>query len=89
MKAFIEKHKSFVSTVYTISLYIGFIWGGLKVLRLIFDSIRQGDFVSFIFAILFNSIIMMLNALLFAAIYGTIAVLILFIPYLIIRGLIR
>ena len=89
MRAFIEKHMPFVSTVYTISFYIGMFWGFIKVLQLIFDSIREGNFFGFVFVILFNSFIAMLNALLFALVWGTIALIVLFIPYLLVRGLFK
>jgi hypothetical protein len=89
VKAFIERHKSFVTTIYTIAFYLGTIWGFIQVLRIIFDSLRTGNFFGFVIAILFNSIIAMLNGLVFAALYGTIAVVVLFIPYLVIRGLFK
>jgi len=87
--AFWEKHSLFFSSIYTFAFYISAFLAFIQWLRLIFDSIRTGNFFAFVLAVLLQSFLMMINATLGAIIYGTIAVVILIIPYLVIRGFVR
>jgi len=87
--SFWSKHSAFFSTVYTIAFYLSMLLAFIDWLKLIFDSIRSGNFFSFVFGIILQSIIMTFGALLGAAVYGTVAVVIFMIPYLVIRGFIR
>lgn len=89
INAFWDKHGQFFSTVYTFAFYFSMILAFIQWLKLVFDSIRAGNFFTFVFAILLQSILMTFNAFLGAAFYGTIAIIILILPYLIIRGFMR
>lgn len=87
LKRFYHKHETYFVSVYTAAFVIGYIYGVIVLLRNIFDSLRGGDFFSFVISIIFSSIIMMFNGLWVGLVLGTIFALILFIPYLVIRGL--
>ena len=75
--------------MYAIAFYLSMFLAFIDWLKLIFDSVRSGNFFAFVFGIMLQSIIMTFSALLGAAIYGTVAVVIFIIPYLVIRGFIR
>lgn len=87
VKRFFHRHETFFTYVYGAAFVIGYIWAGINLLKTIFDSIRNGDFITFVISIVFSSIIMIVQGLLFGLIFGTILMLILFLPYLVIRGL--
>lgn len=86
MKLFWEKHSNYFSTIYSVFFYLGCIYGYILVLKDIFDSLRTGNFLGFLLIIVFNTVIAMWNGILTSAFYGTIASIVLFIPYLAIRG---
>lgn len=86
-KRFYHKHETYFSYVYGFAFVIGYIYGIIVLLRSIFDSIREGDFISFVISIIFSSVIMILNGFIVGIFLGTILAIILFLPYLVIRGL--
>lgn len=88
-ESFIDKHKSFVTTTYTVCFYIGGIYAFLKWLVTLFEVAHNGDMIGFLFAFLLQSLYMAITAFIFAAVAGTISVIILFLPYLVVRGFIK
>lgn len=86
-RSFKEKHGNFFSTIYGICFYIGGIIGVLNWLRAIFDSIRSGDFVTFVVSIILQAVVIGVIAVVVGLVWGTFFSVLLFIPYLVIRGL--
>lgn len=89
MKTIWENHKDFIKTVYYIAYGIGYLMGLFDWLRALLASIQEGNFVSFLLALVFQFIFTFFSAFLIAIVWGTIGVIVLFIPYLVIRGFIK
>lgn len=86
-KRFYHKHETYFTSIYQVAFVIGYIYGIIVLLRNIFDSLRSGNFLSFVISIIFSSVIMMFTGLIVGLLLGTFLALVLFIPYLVIRGL--
>jgi len=80
------KHESYFTIVWYLSFGIGFVYGFIKLLDVIFKAIRSGDFATFVIAILLNSIFTMLWGFIGGIVVFVVLVIITFIPYLIVRG---
>ena len=81
-----EKHEGYFTVVLNISVAIGFLYGFIKLLNVIFNAIRSNDFGTFVFVILFNSPLTMLWGLIAGIVVFVGLVVVTFIPYLIVRG---
>lgn len=88
-QSFWEKHSSYVTVLWYISTWIGGIYGFIQLLYTIFNAIREGDFFAFVFAIVLNSLYVVLWAFIGGGILFLILLVLTFIPYLIIRGLLK
>lgn len=89
MKTIWKNHKGFIKGCYNIALYLSVIYGLFSWLRLIFLSIAEGDFLAFILVFVLQSFMVVITGLIGCIVWGTIAVVILFIPYLIVRGFVK
>jgi hypothetical protein len=81
-----EKHESYFTIVWYISFGIGMLYGIIKLLAVIFNAIRAGDFLTFVTAIILNSVLTMLYGFIGGIFIFVVLVIITFIPYLIVRG---
>lgn len=84
--SFWEKHSAFIQGVYTITFYLMSIYAFFKWLVILFETAREGNIAGFIVAFILSTIYQSFTALISTAIWGTIAIVVLFIPYLILRG---
>jgi len=89
IKSFFRRHESYFSTIWGISLFLGFVFAFIKWLSLIFESIQAGSFLLFAITIIFQSIIIMVQGFLSAVVIAVSLIFITFVPYLIIRGLLK
>jgi len=80
------KHEGYFMVVWYISFGIGVFYGIIRLLAVIFNAIRSGDFITFAFSILFNSLLTMVWGFIGGIVVFVVLVLITFIPYLIVRG---
>ena len=87
--SYFGRHTSCFETLWNISLFIGFIYGIVRWLWQIFQAIQQGNFIGFVFAIILQTIIIGLTAILVAIFVFIVLLAITIIPYLIIRGLVK
>ena len=83
----ISKHSYFVKGVYQITLTLMSVYVFFQWLVVMFDEAHKGNVLGFIFLFVTQTLWMGLFALIGTAIWGTLALIILFIPYLIVRGL--
>src|SRR5258708_36680372 len=81
-----EKHGGYFTDVWSISFGIGIFYGLFRLLAVIFNTIRAGDFVTFAFSILFNSVLTIVWGFIGGIVVFVVLVIITFIPYLIVRG---
>ncbi len=81
-----EKHEGYFIVVWYISFVIGFVYGTIRLLAVIFNAIRSGDFLTFVFAIILNSVLTMFWGFIGGIVVFVVLVIISFIPYLIVRG---
>lgn len=86
ISTFWDKHSAFFKTIYSIAFYISAAYGFFNWARDLIAMIVEGNFIGFILVSILQTIYLALTAFLGAAVWGTIGVVILFIPYLIIRG---
>lgn len=87
LKSFREKHGSFYSTLWGISLGLGFVYGFIVWLQQLFTSIQDNNFVGFLFIFIAQSLILAINGFIAGVGIFVGLSLLLTIPYLIIRGL--
>jgi uncharacterized membrane protein len=80
------KHEGYFLVIWYISFGIGIFYGIIRLLAVIFNAIRSGDFMTFAFSILFNSVLTMFWGLIGGIVVFVVLVIITFIPYLIVRG---
>jgi hypothetical protein len=80
------KHEGYFTVVWYISFGIGIVYGFLRLLAVIFNALRAGDFWTFVFAILLNSILTFIWGLIGGVVVFVVLVVLSFIPYLIVRG---
>jgi hypothetical protein len=80
------KHEGYFTTVWYISFGIGTLYGIIRLLAVIFNAIRSGDFLTFAVAIILNSVLTMFWGLIGGIVVFVVLVVITFIPYLIVRG---
>jgi hypothetical protein len=81
-----EKHEGYFKVVWYISFGIGMFYGFIRLLAIIFNAIRVGDFAGFALAIIFNSVLVMIWGFLGGIVIFVVLFIITFIPYLIVRG---
>lgn len=85
---FKKAHGAYLGTLWYISLSIGLLYGVYTWFLYITDAVKTGSFVGFLFALMFQTFIIMLNAIVTAFFVFLAIVFFTLIPYLIIRGLI-
>lgn len=86
-ESFWDKHKDFVGGVYTVAFYIGTVYAFFKWLVEMFNVAREGNVAGFLLMFFLQAVFQAISAFWFAIVWGTIGVVILIIPYLVIRGL--
>lgn len=85
---FKKAHSTYFGTLWYISLSIGLLYGVYTWFLYITDAVKTGSFVGFLFALIFQTFIIMLNAIVTAFFMFLIIVFFTLLPYLIIRGLV-
>ena len=86
LASLLEKHLAYFTAVWYISFGIGMFYGFIRLLAVIFNAIRAGDFAGFALAIIFNSVLIMLWGFLGGIVIFVVLFIITFLPYLIVRG---
>lgn len=84
-----KKHSSYFSTVWSISVVLGYIAAFVDWFQKLFLSAHDGNFVGFILLFLFQSLFMAVSGIIGAVIIFLILIVITIVPYLIFRGLTR
>lgn len=87
MNNLIGTHKGFLSKTYTYTFYLMLVFSVVERILLLLESGLEGNFFGLLIQILFFSFLVTISALLGTAVFGTILVVVLFIPYLLWRGL--
>ncbi len=86
LASLLEKHLAYFTAVWYISFGIGMFYGFIRLLAVIFNAIRAGDFAGFALTIIFNSVLVMLWGFLGGIVIFVVLFIITFLPYLIVRG---
>lgn len=82
-----DKHKAFVSNTYQITAYIVGIYVFIERIYLTIQSGFEGNLAAVLVQLIFFSILVAFNTIIGTALWGTLALLVLFLPYLLYRGI--
>lgn len=86
-EGFLSKHGEFFSKTFTVSLWISVVLAIIELISETFSAAQDGNIAMVVFNFLFMTLLISLKAFIGAAVLGSISVVLLFIPYLIVRGL--
>lgn len=84
-----DNHKTFISLVYQITLSFAYIYSIVWYIFTIIKEFSDKNFIGVVIMLFFYFLYLNIQAFILTAIWETIAVIALFIPYLVIRGLIK
>lgn len=84
--SFKEKHSAFFSSLWNVSLGIGFLWGFFQWIFSLFETAADGNLIGFFIVFVMQTVIMGFQAIIAACIIFIGLVILLTIPYLVIRG---
>jgi hypothetical protein len=88
-KRIYKAHEPYFGFVYKASFFIGVIYAFFEWVAQMFETAQDGNVIGFVVVFFMQTIIQMLTAVIFTLIVGTLASIIFFLPYLVIRGLIK
>ena len=86
-KKFYRKHESFLSTLWYISLFLGYIYAIYRWFVSLFLTAHDGNFLGFVFLIIFQTFILGITGIISAVVIALVFLAIGLVPYLIVRGL--
>jgi len=86
MKQFFKTHGDYFTNIYTYSFYLFCITSAFGLLMDIVRVGNEGQFGTVVFLIFLSEIIVPIRAFLATAIWGTVIVILGFVPYLIVRA---
>jgi len=89
LKRIYENHQSYFGSIYTACFYIGGAYALLRWVWILFMTAREGNMMGFLLTFIFQGVITFFTSAIFGVIAGTIASLVLFLPYLVVRGLVK
>jgi hypothetical protein len=84
-----DKHNRYIEICYQIGFGIGILLSFLNWVKELFINAHYGNLIGFLMLFILQSLLLGLWTIIYAAIIGTIIVVITFIPYLVIRGIVR
>lgn len=86
-ESFFDKHGDFIKGCYYVAYGLSFVYSFFSLIYTSYQAALDGQIAVVVFNALFMFIVISLQSLLGAAVWGTIFVVIFFLPYLVIRGL--
>lgn len=87
MRNFFDKHETYFTAVYGVAYLIGIIIAFFDWIGSMFMVAQEGSILGFILLLFLKGLYVFISALIFAVIWGTVAALVLLIPYLVIEKL--
>lgn len=88
-REFRAKHSSYFSAIFHFSLFIGYLYSLFLWAKDLLAAIQSNSFLGFVLVFLLQFLYMLFNGILTALILTVVLSILLFVPYLVLRGLLH